>query len=38
LGIVGFHYFTFNRLAATVAWDRQHLPAPHSLVREALDV
>jgi methylenetetrahydrofolate reductase (NADPH) len=24
LGIAGIHYYTFNRLAATVAWDREH--------------
>jgi methylenetetrahydrofolate reductase (NADPH) len=26
LGIAGVHYYTFNRLAATVAWERQHHP------------
>jgi methylenetetrahydrofolate reductase (NADPH) len=24
LGIAGIHYYTFNSLAATVAWDREH--------------
>ncbi len=27
LGISGIHYYTFNRLSATVAWDRQHSPS-----------
>ena len=33
LGIAGIHYYTFNRLAATVAWDRQHRP-PLALAQE----
>lgn len=28
LGIVGVHYFTFNRLAATYAWSRERLIEP----------
>ena len=36
LGIAGIHYYTFNRLAATVAWDREHTAhAPLSRVTGA---
>lgn len=27
LGIAGFHWYTFNRLADTIAWEHEHAPA-----------
>jgi hypothetical protein len=27
LGIAGVHWYTFNRLSATVDWEQEHAPA-----------